>query len=98
MSRVETPEYAAFCRRIIRSYAKRVGDESEVDLAEMLAVRDEMDRAISTAVAGMRERGHSWAYIALGLGVTRQAAQMRFGRESYNIQPNTAATGTDGRV
>lgn len=76
----ETPEYAAFCRRIIKSYAKRVADADEVDLGEMIAVRDEMDAAIQAAVDGLRARGESWAYIGAGLGTTRQAAQMRFGK------------------
>lgn len=78
--RVETPEYASFCRRIIRAYARRVADADEVDLRDMIAVRDEMDAAIQAAVDGMRARGESWTYIGSGLGITRQAAQMRFGR------------------
>lgn len=77
---VETPEYASFCRRIIRAYARRVAQADEVDLADMLAVRDEMDAAIQAAVDGLRARGESWAYIGAGLGITRQAAQMRFGK------------------
>lgn len=79
---VDNDQFAAFCRRIIRAYARRVADGDEVDLAEMVAVRDEMDEAIAAAVAGMRGHGASWAYIAAGLGTTRQAAQMRFGRAS----------------
>lgn len=80
---VETPEYAAFCRRIIRAYARRVADADDVDLAEMVAVRDAMDAAIIAAVHGMRDQqGASWAEIGRALGVTRQAAQARFGRSS----------------
>lgn len=78
--KVETPEYAAFCRRIIRAYARRVADADDVDLAEMVAVRDEMDAAIQAAVDGLRARGESWAYIGNALGIKRQAAQQRFGR------------------
>lgn len=77
---VETPEYASFCRRIIRAYARRIAEADEVDLADMLRVRDEMDAAIASAVQGLRDRGESWAYIAAGLGTTRQNAQKRFGR------------------
>lgn len=78
---VETPEFAAFARRIIRSYAKRVADADEVDLAEMVRVRDEMDEAIGQAVAGMRRNhGRSWAYIGEAMGTSRQAAFKRFAK------------------
>lgn len=83
---VETPEYAAMLRRMIRAYARRVADADDVDLAQMLQVRAELDDAIAAAVAGQRERhGRSWAEVARGLGVTRQAAQMRYGRSGDRI-------------
>lgn len=94
MSAVETPQYAAFCRRVIRAYARRVAAADEVDLADMLAVRDEMDAAIRAAVAGMRERGEAWSYIAEGLGTTRQAAQQRYSRKNCeNSVRETSANG-----
>lgn len=80
---VETPEYAAMLRRMIRAYGRRVGDADDVDLADMLTIRAAVDAAIAEAVTGQRERyGRSWADIARGLGVTRQAAQMRYGRRA----------------
>lgn len=83
MSGVETPEYAAMLRRMIRAYGRRVADADDVDLAEMVELRDLLETAIAEAVAGQRERhGRSWADVARGLGVTRQAAQMRYGRAS----------------
>jgi hypothetical protein len=82
--RVETPEYASFCRRVIRAYARRVAEADEVDLGEMLKVRDEMDAAIRAAVDGMRDRGESWTYIGKGLGVSKQAAEQRFGRKAVS--------------
>ena len=95
--KVENDEYAKFCRRVIRAYARRVADADDVDLAEMVAVRDEMDRAIAAAVHGQRERwGASWADIGRGLGVTRQAAQMRFGSkpaaDGLELQDSAAAS------
>lgn len=81
----ETAEYAAMMKRMIRAYARRVADGDEVDLSEMLEVRDELDNAIREAVAGLRAAGHSWAYIAEGAGITRQSAWERW-RES---QPST---------
>jgi hypothetical protein len=76
---VETTEYASFARRIIRAYAKRVADADEVDLAQMRAVRDEMDAAIGEAARALAER-NSWAYVGMGLGMTRQAAWQAYGR------------------
>jgi hypothetical protein len=79
--RIETPEYADMLTRMVRAYGRRVADGDEVDLARMLEARAELDEAIGVAVRGQRKRhGQSWAYVARGLGTTRQAAQMRYGR------------------
>ena len=68
-------------RRMLRAFARRCGDADPEDLAEFLAMRAELDAAIQSAVDGMREQhGFSWAEIARGAGVTRQAAQQRWGR------------------
>lgn len=75
---IETPEYAAMLRRMIRRYGERVGDDDPIDLTEMLAVRDAFDAAIAEAVAGQRERGYSWREIGEALGITREAAWQRF--------------------
>ena len=77
---VENDEYAPFIRRVIRAYARRVAS-GEVDaLADMTGLATEMDKAISQAITGLRTAGYSWAEIAARLGVTRQAAQQRWGR------------------
>lgn len=72
--------YAAMVRRIIRAFARRVADSDEVDLGELLKVRDELDAAIQAGVDGLRGQGHSWSYVARGAGITRQAAQQRWGK------------------
>lgn len=52
-------------RRMVRAYGRRVADESEADLAEMLLLREEVEAAIAAAVRGQRQNhGQSWAYIA----------------------------------
>lgn len=79
---METPEYAAMMRRLVRRYGERVGEADPVDLATMLEVRDAFDAAIDAAVAGQSEAGFSWREIAEALGTTRQAAWQRFGRAS----------------
>jgi hypothetical protein len=45
----------------------------------MAAAAREFDQAIKEAVSGLRGKGYSWAEIAARLGVTRQAAQQRWG-------------------
>lgn len=76
----ETPEYAAMVRRIIRAHGRRVADADPEDLADLLAIRAELDAALAVAIAGQRRNGFSWAAIGRGLGVTRQAAQATWGR------------------
>jgi hypothetical protein len=50
-----------------------------------------MNDALQTAVDGMREQqGYSWADIGEGLGITRQAAQQRFGRKAPKADEATA--------
>ena len=78
----ELPEYCAMVRRVIRAHGRRVGQADPEDLAELLTLRLELDTAIATAVQGQRRNGFSWADIGRGLGVTRQAAQMTWGRSS----------------
>jgi hypothetical protein len=76
----ENDEYAAFARRVLRAYARRVADGDVEALTLMTDLADEIDTAISQAVTGLRAFGYSWAEIGTRLGVTRQAAQQRWGR------------------
>jgi hypothetical protein len=76
--RVENDEYAAFVRRILRAYARRVGDGDVEALVLMTSLADEIDTAIAEAVKGLRGYGYSWAEIGARLGITRQAVQQRW--------------------
>jgi len=78
----ETAEFAAFARRIVKAYGRRVGDGDVEALPELLALSAEIDAAIAKSVSGLRAAGYSWGEIAARLGTTRQAAQQRFGRAS----------------
>ncbi len=49
-------------------------------ISDMTSIAAELDEAISQAVTGLRAAGYSWADIAARLGVSRQAAQQRWGR------------------
>lgn len=75
---VENDEYAAFLRRAIRAYAKRVGSGDIEAVAEMAGLADELNEATRQAMAGLREFGYSWTDIAARLGVTRQGARQRW--------------------
>jgi hypothetical protein len=77
---VENDDYAAFTRRILRAYARRVADGDVEALILMTSLADEIDTAIGQAVTGLRAVGYSWAEIGSRLGITRQAAQQRWGR------------------
>ena len=79
---VENDDYAAFTRRILRAYARRVADGDVEALAAMTGLAEEIDAAIGQAVLGLRVFGYSWAEIGTRLGVTRQAAQQRWGQAS----------------
>jgi hypothetical protein len=76
---VENDEYAAFCRRIIRAHAKRVASGDIEALADMAGLSDQLDTAIRDAITGLRAFGYSWADIGTRLGISKQAAQQRWG-------------------
>lgn len=79
----ETAEFAAFTRRIIKAYGRRIGHGGDIDsLPQLVTLAAEVDAVITQSVAGLRAEGYSWAEIAARLGTTRQAAQQRFGRTS----------------
>jgi len=85
---VENDEYASFIRRVLRAYTRRVAAGDIDALADMTGLADELDEAISQAIAGLREAGYSWTEIAARLGVTRQAAQQRWARsQAEGAQP-----------
>jgi hypothetical protein len=79
---VENDDYAAFARRILRAYARRIADGDVEALIAMTGLAAEIDTAIGQAVTGLRAFGYSWAEIGARLGITRQAAQQRWGQAS----------------
>jgi len=77
---VENDEYAAFVRRVIRAYSRRVAAGDVDAIADMIQTAADLDAAIHQAVLGLRRTGYSWAEIGMRLAVSRQAAQQRWGR------------------
>jgi len=83
----ETMDYAKMMLRMVRAYSRRVADGDPDDLTDMLAVAAELDAQIALAVQGNRDKhGRSWADIAAGAGITRQAAQQRWGRDRSGVK------------
>lgn len=75
---VETASYLAFARRIIRGAGERVAQADDWELAELVSLRDDVEAAITKAVAGLRAQGHSWQYIGDALGIKRHSAYERY--------------------
>ena len=79
---VDNDEYASFARRVLRAYARRVATGDIDALTAMTDLSAEIDTAIGQAVTGLRSFGYSWADIGTRLGITRQAAQQRWGQSA----------------
>ena len=75
---VENDQYAAFLRRVIRAYSRRVASGDIEAITGMTHLADHLDHAIRDAITGLRYVGYSWADIAMRLGITRQGAQQRW--------------------
>lgn len=82
--RADTPidEYFVFVRRVLHNLGERVGSTDIEALRNMVALRDDLDRAIEQAIRGLRhdaEMPASWADIGKALGTHRANAQKRYG-------------------
>jgi hypothetical protein len=76
---VENVQFDAFARRILRAYGRRVTSGDVEALRSLTALAPEVDIATPGAGTGLNRFGYSWSEIADRLGVSRQAAQMRYG-------------------
>ncbi len=76
---VENDDYAAFTGRVIRAHARRIASGDIEGLTDLRALDGHVQHALHTAVCGLCATGYSWAEIGDRLGITRQAAQQRFG-------------------
>ncbi|MFF0350584.1 hypothetical protein ACFYP0_23085 [Micromonospora arida] len=76
---VENDQFAGFAKRIIRAHGRRVATGDVEALRDLIALSSVIDDAIGEAVIGLRAFGYSWAEIGSRLGITRQAAQQRWG-------------------
>ena len=82
--------------------ARRIAAGDIEALADMTGLADEIDAAAGEAVTGLRDLGYSWSEIGTRLGITRQAAQQRWGtvidrRDSSPYPRTTLRLGDRGR-
>ena len=61
------------------SYLLRVTKESLVAIRALATIEAEAKKVLPEIVEAARKADHTWAEIAEALGITRQAAQARFG-------------------
>ena len=77
---IENDDYTAFVQRVICAYSRRVASGDIDALTGMANLSGDLDYAIAEAITALRARhGYSWADIGHRLGITRQAAQQRWG-------------------
>src|SRR5690349_8680957 len=92
---VENDEYAAFLRRVIRAYSRRVASGDIEAITAMNRLATDLEEATRQAITGLRGFGYSWADIAMRLGITRQGAQQRWG-ETPEPVTDASSTRADG--
>lgn len=76
---VENDEFAAFARRVLRAYSRRIACGDVDAITDLKELAEEVESALGRSVVGLRLLGYSWAEIGGRLGVTRQAAHQRWG-------------------
>ena len=68
-------------RRALRAYARRISGGDIDALAGFSALVAEATEQLGEAIFFLRVHGYSWTDIGTRLGVTRQAAQQRWGTQ-----------------
>jgi hypothetical protein len=76
----ENHEYFGMMRRMVRAAARRVKAEDPSDLAELLAIRAELDKAIGDTARALNANNFSWSEIGYGAGISKRAAYARWGQ------------------
>ncbi len=69
-------------RRMLRSYERRLAGGDVEYLPTAAALHEEMEAVLRRSIQAMRQHDPecSWARIGKAFGITRQAAQQRWGR------------------
>lgn len=74
----ESPEYAAFTRRILNGFVRRAEDGDVQALVELHALREQITDCEVRAIHALRNQPtpYTWAEIGRWLGMSRQGALM----------------------
>ena len=88
---VENDEYAAFLRRVIAAYSRRVAAGDIEAITTMANLADHLEDATRQAISALNAFGYSWADIGMRLGITRQGAQQRWGDTPLPITDDSSA-------
>jgi hypothetical protein len=78
----ETAEIIDNAASFVRGLGRRLAQGDPDDLARLRRVREALDQTWIVAVAGLRKQGFSDQEIATALGVTRQAVEKKWPRDS----------------
>ena len=76
---VENDAYCGFLARGIRALGRRIASGDVEDIGKALYLRNLLDAQIAESVRILNGKGESWERIGRGAGITRQAAQQRWG-------------------
>jgi hypothetical protein len=78
----EAPDMAAMIGRVARGMARRAEAGDLEALSALAQARADIDAAMVAAAKGLHdgEFGYSWTEVGRELGMTRQAAQQKFGK------------------
>jgi hypothetical protein len=78
------------------SYLLRVTGESLVAIRALSTIESEARKVMIEMVGEARKAGHTWAQIAEAVGITRQAAQARFGEGDGDDAARTSKRSAPG--
>jgi len=77
---IETPEFAAMVRRVVRALNRRVANGDVEGLRTLVGLTEFIQGMVAATVLELHERhGYTWEQIGRSMGMTRQAAQQRWG-------------------
>ena len=94
---VENDEFAAFLRRVIRAYSRRVAAGDVEAITVMVALAGDLEDATRQAINELNAFGYSWADIGMRLGITRQGAQQRWGETPQPVTDTSSTRDGGGR-
>jgi len=77
---VEDAEYGAMLIRMVNAYGRRLRQADAGDLPMLVELAARVDEVLGDSVTAIRDRGVTWAEIGEAFGISKQAAQQRWGK------------------